>query len=651
MGAAMADRVGQQFGDYRLIRQLGEGSFGTVYLGQHVLLQSFAAVKVLKEGLPQDELRLLLAEARRVATLNHPNITRLLGFSLQDNIPFMVMQLAPHGSLKEGLPTGRGNERFPKGTLLPIKRILPYVQQAAAGLQYAHDKGIIHLDIKPENMLLGEQGEVLLADFGIAVALQEQTHKTLRGVTGWVGSAAYAAPEQFEDGGHVSTVSDQYELAVVIYEWLTGDFPFRGTGIAIGTQKQLNPPPPLRDKVPTISPAVEKEVLTALAKDPKKRFPSVRAFATALEQASLLDQPTRISNAPLSIAPKSLPSTPSVQVQPENQSAPSWQNAPTWITPQPPAQPLTQRAPAQPLQPQAETIPLPWRQQTVPEAPSPRFSGIPSGPVALPAPESTPPRINRRRARGLLLGVLALVLVSSSLVGLGFAGKGPLASLEKLILGAVKEFALPPNYSVNTTTTTTGSFGITNGPDGNLWFTEFHGNNIGRITPEGEIAEFTTPQIYQPIGITIGRDSNLWFAEYGKIGRITPTGKITEFPIIPDDQSDPNDIVAGPDGNLWFTEYEGNKIGRITLEGEVTEFAVPTASSYPIGITKGPDGNLWFTEEHTNKIGRIAPTGQIKEFSVPTAQSDLEGITKGPDGNLWFTERNGNKIGRISPGL
>ena len=107
-------------------------------------------------------------------------------------------------------------------------------------------------------------------------------------------------------------------------------------------------------------------------------------------------------------------------------------------------------------------------------------------------------------------------------------------------------------------------------------------------------------------GITKGPDGNLWFAEYlgDQIGRITPAGEIVEFPV-PTSGGNPFWVANGPDGNLWFTEVSGNQIGRITPTGEVTEFPVITPSSSPLEITAGPDGNLWFTEAKAGRIGRI----------------------------------------------
>ena len=189
--------------------------------------------------------------------------------------------------------------------------------------------------------------------------------------------------------------------------------------------------------------------------------------------------------------------------------------------------------------------------------------------------------------------------------------------------------------------------GITAGPDGALWFTEFSSNRIGRITTAGAIAEYPVPS-GPPEVIAVAADGALWFTEYdsSKIGRITTNGVITEYPV-PSADSHPG-ITKGPDGALWFTEDLGNKIARINLTGAVSEYTVPTAESFPSGITAGPDGALWFSEYGANKIGRISTAGVFSEYLLPDASSGPTGIATGPDGALWFTEYAGNKIGRIT---
>ena len=277
----MANLVGQQLGTYRLTRLLGQGGFADVYLGEHTHLNTLAAIKVLRTQLTGEDIENFRNEARTIAQLKHPNIVRVLDFNVEGNTPFLVMDYALNGTLRQ---------RHPRGTPLPVAMILPYVKQMAAALQYAHDRKYIHRDVKPENMLLGSENEVLLSDFGIAVMTPSARPGGLQGQSqsaGWdpIGTVVYMAPEQIQ--GRTVLASDQYALAVVIYEWLTGVLPFRGSYIEVVTQQVNAPPPPLREKAASLSSHVEQVVMMALAKDPQRRFGSVQAFATALEQAVL----------------------------------------------------------------------------------------------------------------------------------------------------------------------------------------------------------------------------------------------------------------------------------------------------------------------------------------------------------------------------
>lgn len=274
----MADLVGQQLGNYRLNRLLGQGGFANVYLGEHVYLKTQAAIKVLHARLASSERDNFLNEARTIAALDHQHIVRVLEFGIeaQDNIPFLVTAYAPHGTLRE---------RHPKGSRLSLASILPYVRQAAAALQYAHEQKVIHRDIKPENMLLGRNDDILLSDFGIALIAQS-THS--QSIQEMAGTMAYMAPEQLH--GRPGYASDQYSLAIVIYEWLSGERPFQGTFTELASQHMFATPPPLHVKLPGISPDVEQVIMTALSKDPQRRFGSIRAFANALEQVSHSDQ-------------------------------------------------------------------------------------------------------------------------------------------------------------------------------------------------------------------------------------------------------------------------------------------------------------------------------------------------------------------------
>ena len=272
----MSDRVGQQFGNYRLLRLLGHGGFADVYLGEHVYLQSQAALKLLHSRLSEEEAACFVTEARTLARLSHPQIVRVLDFAVQEGLPFLVLEYAPGGSLRQ---------RHPAGSRLPLARITSYVNQVAEALQYAHEQHLMHRDVKPENLLLGARGEVLLADFGLAtLAPQSSSRSTQAMEPPRQGTTAYLAPEQLQ--GKPRPASDQYALGVVVYEWLCGRRPFDGSLLKIALQQLSTPPASLREQVPELPPAVEEVVLRALAKDPRQRFACVQDFATALQQAA-----------------------------------------------------------------------------------------------------------------------------------------------------------------------------------------------------------------------------------------------------------------------------------------------------------------------------------------------------------------------------
>lgn len=268
---AVTNSTHRQVGNYHLIRRLGVGGFAEVYLGEHVYLKTSAAIKVLHERVSSQEIQHFVKEARTVSLLNHPSIIRILEFGVDDTTPFLVMDYAPHGTLRQ---------MCPRGHRMPLPIIISYVKQIAAALQYAHTNNVIHRDVKPENMLLGRNKEIMLSDFGIAVAAHRTSSlKTLD----TSGTPHYMAPEHIR--GRPRPASDQYALGIVVYEWLCGTRPFYGDILQVMYQQANTTPPPLRNWIPTLSSDVEQVVLQALAKDPQQRFPSIEAFANALENA------------------------------------------------------------------------------------------------------------------------------------------------------------------------------------------------------------------------------------------------------------------------------------------------------------------------------------------------------------------------------
>ena len=198
-------------------------------------------------------------------------------------------------------------------------------------------------------------------------------------------------------------------------------------------------------------------------------------------------------------------------------------------------------------------------------------------------------------------------------------------------------------------------FGIANGPDGNVWATEFDANVILRVTPVGQVTEFPMPTPNVGLAeITTGPDGNLWFSEYNtnSIGRMTVAGTVTEFPLPPwlatIDNAGPRGLVTGPDGNIWFLHPAGY-VGKLSRSGRL--LAVYPTPLQPMGgviIAVGPDGNLWFPEADQARIGRITPRGVISEFLLTAPNSVPVGIVAAKDGTMWFTDRGANEVGQIT---
>ena len=293
----MTNYVGQQLGNYRLMRLVGQGGFADVYLGEHIHLNTQAAIKILQMRLIGNGVEQFRTEARTIANLRHPNIVRILDFGIEEanGTPFLVMDYAANGTLRQ---------RHPKGSHVPLASIVHYVKQVTSALQYSHGQKLIHRDIKPENMLLGQDDEVFLSDFGLVLEAQSSSSLSIQEMGGTV---PYMAPEQLQ--GKPRPASDQYALGIVVYEWLSGDRPFHGTFMEITSQHMFVPPPPLYTRVQGVSPALEQVVQTALEKEPQKRFVSVEEFAKALEYACY----------PANLAP----STPLYSETPSSQAAQS----------------------------------------------------------------------------------------------------------------------------------------------------------------------------------------------------------------------------------------------------------------------------------------------------------------------------------------
>jgi F-box protein 11 len=266
------DLSGQDFNRYRLSRQLGRGTFGQVYLAEkRRAKQAQLALKVLEPLDTEAEFAKYLNEVRALVSLHHRYIVPILDCGVDDDtkLPFIVMEYAANGSL---------GQRYDGRKQIALADIVRYIRQAADALQFAHDEQFIHRDVKPDNMLIGTNGDLLLSDFGIAVMISSG-HTSPAGPA---GTALYMAPEQIR--GYPGPSSDQYALAVIAYELLCGRPPFIGMLAEVYSQHLTVAPPPIQN--PDIPPAVKQVVMKALKKTPEERFPAIAQFAQALEAAA-----------------------------------------------------------------------------------------------------------------------------------------------------------------------------------------------------------------------------------------------------------------------------------------------------------------------------------------------------------------------------
>jgi serine/threonine-protein kinase len=257
---------------YRLIEGLGEGGLAVVYRARDELLDRDVAVKILRPQFAADPefVQRFRQEARSAAALAHPNIAAVFDSGFQHELQFIVMQLIDGPNLEQVLAE-RGR--------LPVAEALRIVMAAAEALQAAHERGIVHRDVKPGNILLTADGSVRVVDFGIARALSD-VRMTTPGLL--LGSVQYCSPEQVL-GEDVGPPSDVYSLGIVLYELLTGVSPFQGsTPASVALARVQDEPTPPSELVPDLPAGIDELVMGALARSPAARYASGLAFAGAI---------------------------------------------------------------------------------------------------------------------------------------------------------------------------------------------------------------------------------------------------------------------------------------------------------------------------------------------------------------------------------
>jgi len=265
--------TGAVAGHYRVDKLLGRGGMGTVFLAEDLTLQREVAIKVLPPRLTTEEkfVARFLHEARTSARLDHPNIIPIYEVQSEGSLHYFAMKYVAGRTLDQLLEAGP----------LPVDECRRILADASAGLGHAHRRNVVHRDVKPSNIMIDETGRVLLADFGISKALESSTQFTGTGQI--VGTPHYMSPEQAKGGVKLDGRSDQYALAVVAFQMLTGRLLFPSAQAHAVIYSHIHEPPPSpRELRPDVPDYLEAAILKALAKDPDARFATMEEFAAAV---------------------------------------------------------------------------------------------------------------------------------------------------------------------------------------------------------------------------------------------------------------------------------------------------------------------------------------------------------------------------------
>ena len=261
-------------GRYEVEDLVGTGGMSSVYRARDSVLGRRVALKILHEHFSSDDeyVERFRREARAIARLNHPNIVTVIDRGDFEGRQFIVFEHVPGENLKDHV-----RRQGP----LPVEEAVALTHQVARGLGFAHEHGIVHRDVKPQNVLLDETGSPKVTDFGIARSLNPKDGLTETGTL--LGTSDYLSPEQ-ATGRRVDERSDQYSLGVLLYELLTGEVPYPADSIMAAAMRHLHDPvPSARERRPDVPPEVDAIIARAMAKDPRDRFPSMAAMEAALE--------------------------------------------------------------------------------------------------------------------------------------------------------------------------------------------------------------------------------------------------------------------------------------------------------------------------------------------------------------------------------
>jgi serine/threonine-protein kinase len=612
---AVDNLLGRVFKGYRVTRFIARGGMGLVFEGVQVSLDRPVAMKFLYPHLSDDEQfrERFEREARAIAHLDHPNIVRVLDFGTEDHMHFMILDYIDGVSLRDHLIRVQAD-----GLTLRTETVASITQQVGSALTFAHERGYVHRDVKPGNIMLGKNGRVLLTDFGVVKdvgALQG----TMTGAV--IGTPEYMAPEQ-ANGATVGPSADLYALAVVTYEMLVGRVPFQApTPVAVLTKHLHEPPPPPSTIAPWFGPELDAVFLRALSKNPNERFPTAAEFSQSLIAA--LHAPRGSQTFPPGYVGVG---TPTVVDSPMSHPSQAPYSASY-------AQPLTGTPASGTMQPMGSTPP--GGMGTAAGVPP---SGVvpPSG--IYPPAGATPLPQDSGRGRVPIIGAILIVLL--------------------LLLGAGAFYVLSQDDDDN------GNLGAT-------------GDATATVTTSAEAAETTAADVTETTAAGETPTSAEIETPTDPAGVATPTGEVagtgdpTPSAV---EATATEEVTAGPDPIILFSSHRGDvhdsQIYAMEMDG-TDQHQITFARGHSWGPRISPDGTMLFFssvapgehKSHDAAGGGTTGTGNHDIYVanlVGTTTADLtvtniNNITAGqltwdngwawsPDGSLvtYTSDRDGN---------
>jgi len=413
----MTLQPGNRLGNYEIVEKIGAGGMGAVYKGYQTALGRYVAIKVLPPQTSGDPAfgERFAQEARAIGKLRHPNIVTAFDFAHEGDIAYLVSEFIDGGTLADQL-----------GAPLPLDYVIGILTPIAGALDYAHARGIVHRDIKPQNILLTRDGMPVLTDFGLAKIVGPGSGMTQAGSL--MGTAEYIAPECASGAEVAGPAADQYALGLIAYQMLVGRHPFPADNPLSALMAHVHKPVPLPSSLGVaLAPGVEAALLRALAKRPEERFSRNGDFVRALAGSMFVGTGAMAASTPPIGTPSTAPSQPPTLPPADATTAPS-----PFLSPSALVRPV-ERAPSTP--------PAPAMTETVIVAPAPQptiVAAAPSAATTTPIPlRKTRPWWRRRRML-VLPGLILLALVVLSLPKQGQAGatNAPTRTPARTVAGA-----------------------------------------------------------------------------------------------------------------------------------------------------------------------------------------------------------------------